>query len=136
MSKCEERSHRRIPKQPLWHGISLKQIHNTLQDLDNPSATGAIVAAGAVSAVRAMLEQNMRMHVILLAITPRGERCGPLTAHFSAHMPTSVTCPHFHVLLRASISRALAHHQLFLLCSLTCTCGTLHARHTPYQPAL
>ena len=46
-----------------------------LQDVNNPEATGAIIAAGAASAVRAMLEQNMRMHVLLLAITPRGERC-------------------------------------------------------------
>lgn len=115
---------------------TVSRNHNTLQDLDNPSATGAIVAAGAVSAVRAMLEQNMRMHVILLAITPRGERSGPLTAHVSARLPTSVTCPHFHVKLRASMSSGLAHHQLVLLCSLTCTCGTLHARPLPYQPAL
>jgi hypothetical protein len=83
MSNCDERSHRRIPDQPSWHGVNLEEIHKILQDLDNPSATGTIVAAGAVSAVRAMLEQNMRMHVILLAITPRGERCGPLTAHVS-----------------------------------------------------
>lgn len=92
MSTCEERSHRRIPSQPLGHGISLEGFHKTLQDLDNPSATGAIVAAGAVSAVRAMLEQNMRMHVVLLAIMPRGERCGPLPAHVS-DLPTPLTCP-------------------------------------------
>ena len=51
------------------------QSRGCLQDVTNPEATGAIVAAGATSAVRAMLEQNMRMHVLLLAITPRGERC-------------------------------------------------------------
>ena len=33
------------------------------------------MAAGAVAAVQAMLRQSARMHVILLAITPRGERC-------------------------------------------------------------
>ncbi len=51
------------------------RMRGCLQDVTNPEATGAIVAAGATSAVRAMLEQNMRMHVLLLAITPRGERC-------------------------------------------------------------
>lgn len=45
--------------------------------MNNPEATGAIIAAGAASAVRVMLEQNARMHVLLLAITPRGERCAP-----------------------------------------------------------
>ena len=49
-----------------------------LQDVNNPEATGAIIAAGATSAVRVMLEQNARMHVLLLAITPRGERCATL----------------------------------------------------------
>ena len=33
------------------------------------------MAAGAVAAVQAMLQQSARMHVILLAVTPRGERC-------------------------------------------------------------
>ena len=54
--------------------------------MTNPEATGAIVAAGATSAVRAMLEQNMRMHVLLLAITPRGERC-------AASAKTRILCP-------------------------------------------
>ncbi|CAL5224328.1 g6997 [Coccomyxa viridis] len=56
--------------------IGTNDLTNPLYQLDvtNPEATGAIVAAGATSAVRAMLEQNMRMHVLLLAITPRGER--------------------------------------------------------------
>ena len=46
-----------------------------MQDIDNPSATGAVVAAGAVAAVQEMLQQSSRMHVVLLAVTPRGERC-------------------------------------------------------------
>lgn len=51
-----------------------------MQDIKDPLQTSAIVASGVFASVSILLKQCARMHVILLAVMPRGERCANLAA--------------------------------------------------------
>ena len=44
------------------------------QDLDDDEAVSAFIAAGALLAAKDVCEQAPRAHLVLLAITPRGDR--------------------------------------------------------------
>lgn len=44
------------------------------QDLDDDEAVSAFIAAGALLAAKDVCEQAPRAHVVLLAVTPRGDR--------------------------------------------------------------
>jgi hypothetical protein len=52
-----------------------------MQNLEDPVGTSAIVAAGIFSSMALLLKECARMHVLLLAVLPRGERCA-----FERHM--------------------------------------------------
>jgi hypothetical protein len=51
-----------------------------LQNIQDPLGASAIVAAGIFASVDILLRETVRMHIVLLAVMPRGERCTPLSS--------------------------------------------------------
>ncbi len=80
-------------------GMTSESVVFSLQDIQDPEGTSAVVAAGVLASVALILQQCADAHIILLAIMPRGERCAP---------------PHSSALTR------LSRRQLHSACCLEC----------------